>query len=65
MARPGTAEGGMIVGKRGWIVFYHDGREILRISKNGLHEGELQATIGLLAYERGISESDIEFAEVG
>lgn len=55
----------MSVRKRGWIVFYHDGREILRISKNGLHEGELQDTIGLLAYERGISEGDIEFAEVG
>lgn len=55
----------MSVRKRGWIVFYHDGLEILRISKNGLHDGELQDTIGLLAYERGISEGDIEFAEVG
>ena len=55
----------MIVRIRGWIVFYHDGREILRISKNGLHAGELQATLGLLAYERGISVGDIEFAEVG
>lgn len=48
----------------GWIVFYHGGREILRISKKGLCEDELQATIGLLAYERGLSEGDIEFAEV-
>lgn len=49
----------------GWIMFYLDGKEILRISKAGLHEGELEATLGLLAYERGVSESDIEFAEVG
>lgn len=48
-----------------WISFYLDGKEILRISKAGLHEGELEATIGLLAYERGVSEGDIEFAEVG
>lgn len=51
--------------ERGWIVFYHDSQEILRISKSGLHEGELQATIGLLAYENSISEGDIYFAEVG
>lgn len=50
--------------ERSWIAFYHAGQEILRISKSGLHEGELQATIDLLAYERGISEGDIEFAEV-
>ena len=49
----------------GWIVFYLAGKEILRISKAGLHEGELEATIGLLAYERGVCESVIEFAEVG
>lgn len=49
----------------GWIAFYLDEKEILRISKAGLHEGELQATLGLLAYERDVSEGDIEFAEVG
>ena len=48
-----------------WIVFYLAGKEILRISKAGLHEGEIEATLGLLAYERGVCESDIEFAEVG
>lgn len=48
-----------------WIVFYLAGKEILRISKAGLYEGELEATLGLLAYERGVCESDIEFAEVG
>lgn len=47
-----------------WIVFYLAGKEILRISKAGLHEGELEATISLLAYELGVSKSDIEFAEV-
>lgn len=48
----------------GWIVFYLAGKEILRISKAGLYKGELEATLGLLAYERGVSEGDIEFAEV-
>lgn len=48
----------------GWIAFYLAGKEILRISKAGLHEGELEATLGLLAYERDVSEGDIEFAEV-
>lgn len=48
----------------GWIVFYLAGKEILRISKAGLHEGELEATLGLLAYEHGVSEGNIEFAEV-
>lgn len=48
----------------GWIVFYLAGKEILRISKTSLHEGELEATLSLLAHECGVSEGDIEFAEV-
>lgn len=51
--------------RREWIVFYGpDGKEILAISRKGLFEGEIAATIGLLAYERGISEGSISFAEV-
>lgn len=46
------------------IIFFLDGKEILRISKTGLHKGEIAATLGLLAYEHGVSECDIEFAEV-
>lgn len=49
-----------------WVVFYGpDGTELLRISLDGLAEGEIPATISLLAYERGISESSISFAVVG
>lgn len=50
---------------RDWIVFFGlDGSELLAISKKGAVEGEIAATIGLLAYERGIPEGSISFAEV-
>ncbi len=50
---------------RGWIVFLGpDGRELLRISKEGFAEDEISCTIGLLAYERGLSVGEISFAEV-
>lgn len=49
----------------GWVVFFApNGREILRISKFGLSDGEIESTIGLLAYERGLSIDEISFAEV-
>lgn len=51
--------------RREWIVFFGpDGKELLAISKAGSFEGEIAATIGLLAYERGIPEGSISFAEV-
>lgn len=51
--------------KSQWIVFFGpDGKELLAISKTGSFEGEIAATIGLLAYERGIPEASISFAEV-
>ena len=37
-----------------WIVFFHEGRELLRLSLDGTFPGELQATAELLAYEHGI-----------
>ena len=51
--------------KREWIVFFGPGgKELLAITKAGSFEGEIAATIGLLAYERGIPEGSISFAEV-
>lgn len=50
---------------RNLIVFYDpDGNEIFHMSVKGMCEGEISATIGLLAYERGIPEASISFAEV-
>ena len=50
---------------RGWIVFFEPGgKEILRISRKGLAEDEIDNTISLLAYERGLSVGEISFAEV-
>lgn len=46
------------------IIFFLDGKEILAMSADGMFRGEIESTIGLLAYERGVSESDIYFAEV-
>ena len=51
--------------RREWIVFYGpNGQELLAITKMGVVEDEVAATIGLLAYERGIPEGSISFAEV-
>ncbi len=51
--------------RREWIVFFgSDGKELLAISKEGTVEEEIPATIGLLAYERGIPEGSISIAEV-
>lgn len=50
---------------RKWIVFFDwDGKEIFSMTMNGMSKGELSATIGLLAYERGIPAESISFAEV-
>lgn len=47
----------------GWIVFYNklNGEELTRITTTGNFAGEIKATIGLLAYNNSINESDIEF----
>lgn len=51
--------------RREWIVFYGpNGQELLAITKKGVVEDEVAATIGLLAYERGIPAGSISFAEV-
>lgn len=51
--------------KQEWIVFYGpDGRELCAITLQGLFEGEVQSTIGLLAAENGIPETSISFAQV-
>lgn len=51
--------------EKGWIVFFGpDGKEILRISRHGLCEGEIGSTVDLIAYERGWDVGAISFAEV-
>lgn len=51
--------------RREWIVFFSpDGKELLAISKEGIVGEEIPATIGLLAYERGVPEESISIAEV-
>lgn len=51
--------------RRKWIVFFGpSGKELLAITESGSFEGEIAATIGLLAYEHGIPEGSISFAEV-
>lgn len=47
------------------IIFFFDGKRILEMSAHGAFTGEIESAIGLLAHERGVSESDIYFAEVG
>lgn len=45
---------------RAWVVFSHDGIELLRYTLFGEGEGEREETIAFLAYENGIPENDIE-----
>lgn len=40
------------------------GKELFRMTVDGSSEGEIEATIGLLAYERGIDPASISFAFV-
>lgn len=42
-----------------WLVFYHGEKELAAYTLRGTFAGERQATIELLAYENGISESEI------
>ena len=46
---------------RMWVIFYTGNRELLRYSLQGEAEGEREATVGLLAYENGIPESEISW----
>lgn len=51
--------------KEPWIVFYGpDGKELASYSLRGSFAGELQNTIRLLAYEKGLSTGEISFAQV-
>lgn len=50
--------------RRKWIVFFLAGEEILRYTMEGEGQEERQETIKMLAYERGVSPSEIYFAEV-
>ncbi len=45
-----------------WLQFYNTDNDevLLSISSNGIHEGEVASTVGLLAYENGISEDNIK-----
>lgn len=42
-----------------WIVFYHNDKELVAITVNGLTFDEIFSTKKLLAYERGISPDEI------
>ena len=42
-----------------WVVFILDMKEIARYTLADEMEGEREATIGLLAYENGVSEEEI------
>lgn len=50
--------------KKQWLVFFCDGKELLRYSLTGTFPGERESTIQLLAYERDIPASAIYFAIV-
>ena len=48
-----------------YVVFYdQNDTEIYRMTVEGIGEGEIEETIGLLAYERGIEPASISFAFV-
>ena len=43
-----------------WIVFMLDGKEICAYSAKETFAGELEETVGLLAFEYGCSKEDIK-----
>lgn len=48
-----------------YVVFYDQtDTEIFRMTVEGISEGEIEETIGLLAYERSVEQSSISFAFV-
>ena len=50
--------------KKQWLVFFYDGRELLRYSLAGTFPGERENTIQLLAAEHDIPASAIYYAIV-
>lgn len=42
-----------------WVTFSLDGKEIAAISVKGIAPCEIQATVELLAYEKGVTPSEI------
>lgn len=42
-----------------WITFSMDGKEIAAVTIKGTFPGEIQATVELLAYEKGVDPSKI------
>ena len=59
------AKGWYTMNNKNWIVFSDSkGNELLKMSVKGSFKGEINSTIGLLAYENNISESEISFAFV-
>lgn len=42
-----------------WVTFTLNGKEIAAFTVKGMAPGEIQATVELLAYERGVAPSDI------
>lgn len=52
----------MLTENEEWIVFYNkrNGKKLASITIEGTFQDEVKVTIELLAYEKGIQESDIE-----
>jgi hypothetical protein len=51
--------------KEPWVVFYDsNGREICSFSVRGIMVGEISETKSLLAYDKGISASEIRAAVI-
>lgn len=42
-----------------WVTFSLNGKEIAAISVKGLFPGEIQETVKLLAYEKGVTPAEI------
>lgn len=46
-------------GKRSWVTFSLNGKEIAAFTIKGMAPGEIQATVELLAYEKGVTPAEI------
>ena len=49
--------------KQLWFVFYLDGKELAAVTSKGSTVDELNETLHLLAYERGVHPNAIEVKE--
>ena len=59
-----TAENGKaaVRAKKPWYVFYGpEGEELAAMTVRGCHDGEIEATISLLAHEKEIEPAQIEY----